>query len=193
MGSGGCYDQSLAQDAGELIVHVFFRRRSRPKRPLERDGGGHRAVLRLLGEDAQSLVSQRISWSPVILPFCHLPLLMRGGVRVGEGATFILGSEEGADTGTIRGGIRANAPASLQVHFAHINGGVRMLGGNGEFSTVEDNVIHGGATINGYSGFWFRLHPQHGPRHRHAQQQRYGRPGRERVCDEHDRRQSRLS
>ena len=80
---------------------------------------------------------------------------MRGGVRVGEGATFILGSEEGADTGTIRGGIRANAPASLQVHFAHINGGVRMLGGNGEFSTVEDNVIHGGATINGYSGFWF--------------------------------------
>ena len=60
----------------------------------------------------------------------------------------------GADTGTIRGGIRANAPASLQVHFAHISGGVRMRGGNGFFSTVEDNVIRGGATINGYSGFW---------------------------------------
>jgi hypothetical protein len=29
-----------------------------------------------------------------------------------------------------------------------------MRGGNGEFSTVEDNVIRGGATINGYSGFW---------------------------------------
>ncbi|MGH2967253.1 MAG: hypothetical protein ACRDMH_17985 [Solirubrobacterales bacterium] len=80
---------------------------------------------------------------------------VRGGVRVGEGATFILGSEElGTDTGTIRGGIRAKAPASLQVHFAHINGGLRMRGGNGFFSTVEDNVIHGGATINGYSGFW---------------------------------------
>ena len=79
---------------------------------------------------------------------------VRGGVRVHEGATFILGSEEGSDTGTIRGGIRAKAPASLQVHFAHISGGLRMHGGNGEFSTVEDNVIHGGATINGYSGFW---------------------------------------
>ena len=29
-----------------------------------------------------------------------------------------------------------------------------MLGGNGFFSTVEDSVIRGGATINGYSGFW---------------------------------------
>jgi hypothetical protein len=79
---------------------------------------------------------------------------VRGGVRVGEGATFILGNEEGTDTGTIRGGVRANDPASLQLHFADVKGGVRMLGGNGFFSTVEDNVIHGGATINGYSGFW---------------------------------------
>jgi hypothetical protein len=29
-----------------------------------------------------------------------------------------------------------------------------MHGGNGEFSTVEDSVIRGGATIDGYSGFW---------------------------------------
>ena len=81
---------------------------------------------------------------------------VRGGVRVGEGATFMLGSEEGTDTGTIRGGIRANDAASLQVHFAHIKGGLRMLGGGGteEFSTVEDNVIHGGAKIDGYSGVW---------------------------------------
>ena len=80
---------------------------------------------------------------------------VRGGVRVHEGGTFILGSEElGADTGKIRGGLRAKAPASLQVHFAHIKGGLRMRGGNGFFSTVEDNVIRGGATINGYSGFW---------------------------------------
>ena len=80
---------------------------------------------------------------------------VRGGVRVGEGATFVLGSEElGADTGTIRGGIRANGAASLQVHFAHISGGLKMHGGNGFFSTVEDSVIRGGATIDGYSGFW---------------------------------------
>ena len=79
---------------------------------------------------------------------------VRGGVRVGEGATFVLGSDEGSDTGTIHGGVRANAPASLQLHFAHVSGGVKMNGGNGFFSTVEDNVIHGGATINGYSGFW---------------------------------------
>jgi hypothetical protein len=83
---------------------------------------------------------------------------VRGGVRVGEGATFILGADPfeggGADTGKIRGGIRATDPASLQVHFAHVNGGVRMRGGNGFFSTVEDNVIRGGATINGYSGVW---------------------------------------
>ena len=80
---------------------------------------------------------------------------VRGGVRVHEGGTFILGSEElGADTGKIRGGIRAKAPATLEVHFAHIKGGVRMRGGSGFFSTVEDNVIRGGATINGYTGFW---------------------------------------
>jgi hypothetical protein len=79
---------------------------------------------------------------------------VRGGVLVGEGATFILGTEGGAETGTIRGGIRASDPASLQVHFAHISGGVRMDGGNGFFSTVEDNDIHGGATIDGYTGFW---------------------------------------
>jgi hypothetical protein len=80
---------------------------------------------------------------------------VRGGVRVREGATFVLGSEENPNAGgTIRGGIRAHAPASLQVHFARISGGLRMQGGNGFFSAVEDNVIHGGATIDGYSGFW---------------------------------------
>lgn len=79
---------------------------------------------------------------------------VRGGVTVGEGATFILGFEGGPDTGTIRGGITADDVASLQVHFADVRGGVRMHGGNGFFSTVEDNAIHGGATIDGYSGFW---------------------------------------
>jgi hypothetical protein len=79
---------------------------------------------------------------------------VRGGVRVREGATFVLGFEGGSSTGTIRGGVRANAPASLELHFADVRGGVRMFGGNGFFSTVEDNLIHGGATIDGYSGFW---------------------------------------
>jgi hypothetical protein len=79
---------------------------------------------------------------------------VRGGVSVGAGATFVLGSEEGTGGGTIRGGVRANAPGSLQLHFANVYGGVRMLGGNGFFSTVEDNNIHGGAKIDGYSGFW---------------------------------------
>jgi hypothetical protein len=81
---------------------------------------------------------------------------VRGGVRVGEGATFILGFDHGPATGRIRGGVRAKNPASLQLHTAHVSGGVKMRGGGGEdlFSTVEDNVIRGGATINGYSAFW---------------------------------------
>lgn len=80
---------------------------------------------------------------------------VRGGVRVGEGATFILAGHESTGGGTIRGGVRADAPASLQLHSAHVYGGLRMVGGNGFFSAVEDNTIHGGATIDGYSGFWF--------------------------------------
>src|SRR5262245_41518763 len=56
---------------------------------------------------------------------------VQGGVRLENGATFVLGSEEGTGGGTIRGGVRADAPASLQLHFANVSGGVRMLGGNG--------------------------------------------------------------
>ncbi len=80
---------------------------------------------------------------------------VRRGVWVREGATFILGSEDsGGGTGTIRGGIHADSPGSLQVHFAHVRGGVRMQGGNGYFSAVEDNNIRGDAKIKGYSGTW---------------------------------------
>jgi hypothetical protein len=81
-------------------------------------------------------------------------IVVRGGVDVGSGATFVLGSEESTAMSTISGGITADAPASLQVHFARINGGVVMQGGSGFFSTVEDSVINGGATISGYRGFW---------------------------------------
>ncbi len=81
---------------------------------------------------------------------------VRDGVRVHQGATFILGEEGGPGTGVIRRQIHAKDPASLQVHFAHIWGGVRMYGGNGFFSTVEDNTIRrGDVTITGYRGFWF--------------------------------------
>lgn len=81
-------------------------------------------------------------------------IVVRGGVYVGPGATFVLGFEEGGPTGTISGGVVADAPSSVQLHFARVDGGVSIQGGNGFFSTVEDNVIHGGATINGYTGFW---------------------------------------
>jgi hypothetical protein len=76
------------------------------------------------------------------------------GVRVKPGATFILGHENGPSTGVIRGGVHAKRPSSLQVHFAHIYDAVRMYGGNGEFSTIEDNVIRGGVTQTHYKGFW---------------------------------------
>jgi hypothetical protein len=81
-------------------------------------------------------------------------VVVRGGISVGPGATFVLGFEGGGSTGTINGGIVANGASSVEVHFARINGGVSIQGGEGFFSTVEDNVIHGGATINGYRGFW---------------------------------------
>jgi hypothetical protein len=76
------------------------------------------------------------------------------GVMVKQGATLVLGHENGPNTGIIRGGVHANAPASLQLHFARVYNGVRMYGGSGEFSTIEDNVIRGGVTQTGYRGFW---------------------------------------
>jgi hypothetical protein len=81
-------------------------------------------------------------------------ITVRGGVTVRPGATFILGSEGNTGGGKISGGVRADDPASVQLHFARVNGAVRIIGGNGFFSTVEDNVINGGARIVGYSGFW---------------------------------------
>jgi hypothetical protein len=77
-----------------------------------------------------------------------------GSVRVATGATFILGNENHAGGGTIRGSVTAVDAASLQLHFAHVGGSVLIDGGNGFFSTVEDNVISGRATIDGYTGFW---------------------------------------
>ena len=76
----------------------------------------------------------------------------------------MLGSEENpVDTGTINGGVHATNPASVQIHFTTINGGIDVHGGSGPFggpfditwNAIEDNQINGGATIEGYDGFWF--------------------------------------
>jgi hypothetical protein len=92
------------------------------------------------------------------------PVIIRAGLFVGSGATFVLGSEEApGSTGTISGGVHASNPASVQIHFATIRGGVRIHGGSGPFggpfdvtwNAIEDNLISGGATIVGYDGFWF--------------------------------------
>jgi hypothetical protein len=92
------------------------------------------------------------------------PIRIEGGLEIGQGGTFVLGSEENpVDTGTINGGVRATNPASVQIHFTTINGGINVQGGAGPFggpfditwNAIEDNVIRGGVTIEGYNGFWF--------------------------------------
>src|SRR5262249_34122237 len=75
-------------------------------------------------------------------------------VRVNPGATFILGDENHHGGGTIDGGVRAVDAASLQLHFATVRGSVTVSGGARFFSTVEDNVIRGHASIKGYEGTW---------------------------------------
>src|SRR5262245_24180277 len=80
------------------------------------------------------------------------PITSRGRVSGGEGATFVLGSEETPDvTATISGGVRSVDAASVQIHFATINGNVDLEGGAGPFggpfditwNTLEDNRING--------------------------------------------------
>lgn len=101
--------------------------------------------------------------------FATGPLDVRGGLTIDHGATFVLGSEEDpSPQGTIRGGVHATDPANVQIHFATILGGLDIQGGSGPFfagspfcdpdcitwNAIEDNTIKGGATINGYNGFW---------------------------------------
>jgi hypothetical protein len=92
------------------------------------------------------------------------PVTIRGGLSIRAGATFVLGSEENpVPTGTISGGVHASNAASVQIHFTTINGGVDIRGGSGPFggpfdvtfNAIEDNRINGGATVEGYNGFWF--------------------------------------
>ena len=92
------------------------------------------------------------------------PVTIRAGLWILSGATFALGNDENtAATGTIGGGVHARDAGSVEIHFATINGGVDVRGGSGPFGgpfdvtfiAIEDNVIHGGATVSGYDGFWF--------------------------------------
>jgi len=91
------------------------------------------------------------------------PVVIRAGLFIGSGATFVLGSEENpGNNGVISGGVHATNAANVQIHFATINGGVAVHGGSGPFggpfdvtwNTIEDSRINGGATIEGYDGFW---------------------------------------
>jgi hypothetical protein len=91
------------------------------------------------------------------------PVTIRGGVDVGAGATFVLGTEENpAHTGTISGGVHSLNAASVQIHFSTINGSVDLEGGSGPFggpfditwNTIEDSVINGAVNISDYDGFW---------------------------------------
>jgi hypothetical protein len=91
------------------------------------------------------------------------PVTIQGGLDVGAGATFVLGSEENpAHTGTISGGVQSLNAASVQIHFSTINGSVDLKGGSGPFgppfdvtwNTIEDSVINGSVNISGYNGFW---------------------------------------
>jgi hypothetical protein len=92
------------------------------------------------------------------------PVTIHGGLYIAAGATFVLGSEESpAKTGTITGGVHATNPASVQIHFATIDGGIDIHGGAGPFggpfevtfNAIEDNQINGSVTVEGYNGFWF--------------------------------------
>jgi hypothetical protein len=92
------------------------------------------------------------------------PVVIRGGLFVQPGSTFVLGSEESPQsTGTISGGVHAVNAASVQIHFATIDGGVDVRGGSGPlggpfditWNAIEDNEINGEVTVQGYDGFWF--------------------------------------
>jgi hypothetical protein len=44
--------------------------------------------------------------------------------------------------------------ASLQLYFATVRGSVTLRGGEGSFTTVEDNAIRGYVSIKGYHWTW---------------------------------------
>jgi hypothetical protein len=95
--------------------------------------------------------------------FSDGPVTIRSGLFIGQGATFVLGSEEApGDNGTISGGVHATDAANVQLHFVTVDGGIDIHGGAGPFggpfditwNTIEDSRINGVVTIQGYNGFW---------------------------------------
>jgi hypothetical protein len=117
------------------------------------------------------------TYTKVVVPeggmcFSDGPVTIRGGLYIGSGAWFVLGSEESpGSTGSISGGVHATDAASVQIHFATINGGIDVHGGWGPFGgpfcfpegeeiicptwhAIEDNRINGSVTVDGYDGFW---------------------------------------
>ena len=108
------------------------------------------------------------TYGKVVVPagaacFSAGPVTIRGGLFVEPGATLVFGDEGSpVHTATISGGVHATNAASVQIHFSTINGGIDVHGGSGPFggpfevtwNAIEDNVINGGATVEGYDGFW---------------------------------------
>jgi hypothetical protein len=91
------------------------------------------------------------------------PVNVQSGLSVERGATFVLGNEENpTNMGTINGGVSSKLAKNVQIHFATINGGINLSGGDGPFgppfdvrwNTIEDNHITGPVVIDGYNGFW---------------------------------------
>jgi hypothetical protein len=91
------------------------------------------------------------------------PVTITHGVVVERAGTLELGSDENpAHAATISGGVVATDADGVHIHHSTINGGLRIHGGQGPFggpfqvtwNAIEDNIIHGGAVIDGYIGFW---------------------------------------
>jgi hypothetical protein len=91
------------------------------------------------------------------------PITITGGVVVERAGTLQFGSDENpAHAATISNGVVATDADGVHIHHSTINGGLRIHGGQGPFggpfqvtwNAIEDNIIHGGAVIDGYIGFW---------------------------------------
>ena len=108
------------------------------------------------------------SYQKVVVPagavcFAETPVTIKGGLFIGEGATFVLGDQEHpGDNGTISGGVHAADAMNVQIHFMTISGGIDIRGGSGPvggpfdltWNTIEDSWINGKVSMEGYNGFW---------------------------------------
>jgi hypothetical protein len=68
---------------------------------------------------------------------------------IDAGATFVLGSEASVgSTGTISGGVHGTNAASVQIHGANINGGLRLRGGSGLGSAPLATLMRSSSTTS---------------------------------------------